>query len=139
MYGDDGSLLFTGYAGGNKGRNPEGRNNPALQNERMIGPLPCGIYSVGDPYDDAKTGSHTMSLTPDPENEMFGRSEFKCHGDNPAQNHSASEGCIVKSPAQVRCLILKGERRLRVVAEEADRLSTPALVVAQSEEDEAAV
>jgi hypothetical protein len=26
---------------------------------------------------------------------MFGRSGFFCHGDNPAENQTASDGCIV--------------------------------------------
>jgi hypothetical protein len=36
-----------------------------------------------------------MPLTPDPSNEMFGRSAFFIHGDNPQLNHTASDGCII--------------------------------------------
>ncbi|MDE2020244.1 MAG: DUF2778 domain-containing protein [Patescibacteria group bacterium] len=125
MYDESGNLLFVGYSGGNKGRNPEGLNNPALQSERMIGPIPVGIYSIGAPYNDATTGPDTMSLEPDAGNQMFGRSEFKCHGDNPAMNHSASEGCIVFSPARIRLQIYSGDKRLRVVSHESDRNSVP--------------
>jgi hypothetical protein len=122
FYGDDGNLLFNGaYAGGNKGRVQAAINNPAYCDQPMIGPLPPGLYTIGEPHEDSVTGTHTMPLTPDAENEMFGRSEFKIHGDNPGLNRSASEGCIVKSPANVRCLAYgHGENRLTVVDEHSD-------------------
>ena len=36
-----------------------------------------------------------MRLTPDPSNEMYGRTSFLIHGDTGAHNHGASEGCII--------------------------------------------
>lgn len=85
-----GAVLATGYAGA-----PGHVNNAADERLRNLGPLPCGIYTIGAPYHDSKTGIYTLSLTPDPSSGMFGRSEFKIHGDNPRMNQSASEGCIV--------------------------------------------
>lgn len=119
MFGDGGSLIFDGcYSGGNKGKVPQAINNPDYCHVKMTGPIPPGLYTIGEPYQDALTGSHTMSLAPDSGNEMFGRSEFKCHGDNSEANRSASEGCIIKSPASVRCQIYGfGENRLCVVGE----------------------
>jgi len=38
----DGKVIGIGYSGGNKGRNPEGKNNPAMQHVHDIGPIPCG-------------------------------------------------------------------------------------------------
>jgi len=99
-------LACTGYAG-----QGVGLNNPAAQNQQNVGPLPQGDYTVG-----ARTrrrGPLTLPLTPDPGNTMYGRSGFLIHGDNPAQNNTASEGCIV-APPQCRAGIPTGET-VRVV------------------------
>lgn len=122
MFGDNGKPLFDGcYAGGNKGTVPNAVNNPDYCNVKNTGPLPPGVYTIGAPYDNPRTGSHTMNLDPEPGTELYGRGDFRIHGDNPAMNHSASDGCIIKSPAQVRCTAYtSGERRLTVVKEESD-------------------
>lgn len=84
----------TGYAG-----HGQGVNNPAMQNVPNVGPLPQGTYTI-NPQQNNTTGSGTqlpasMRLTPDPNNQMFGRGGFIIHGDNAAGNQSASEGCPV--------------------------------------------
>lgn len=79
-----------GYAG-----NGAGLNNPAMTNVPNVGPLPIGKYKIGEPYNDGQVGVFALPLTPDPSNEMFGRSLFRIHGDNSKLNHSASHGCIV--------------------------------------------
>jgi hypothetical protein len=84
----------TGYAGGNEGRNPEGRNNPAMEAVPNVGPLPRGIYAMGEPVEHSHLGPFAIPLTPDPANEMFGRSGFYCHGDTTPPGN-ASEGCII--------------------------------------------
>ena len=99
-------LSCDGYAG-----NGTGLNNPAAQNQPNVGPLPQGDYTVGDPNN--RRGPITLPLTPDPGNNMFGRGGFLIHGDNAAQNHTASEGCIV-APRDCRSSIPTGET-LRVV------------------------
>jgi hypothetical protein len=96
-YNDAGSLLGVGYSGGNKGNDPEGVNNPALQNLACVGPLPCGFYKIGQPYDHATCGPYFMPLTPAPGNTMYGRGGFGVHGDDvrfPGQK-KASDGCII--------------------------------------------
>lgn len=124
LYRDNGDLAWTGYAGGNKGASPEAVNNPAMQDVVRTGPLPRGFYTIGEPYHHATLGPCTMNLTPDESNEMFGRAKFRIHGDNIKANHSASEGCIVKSPKANRQMVWdSGDHRLRVVAEEADRVT----------------
>jgi len=85
-------LTCTGYSG-----QGVGLNNPAAQNQRDVGPLPQGDYTVGAPT--RRRGPLTLPLTPDPNNAMYGRSGFLIHGDNPAQNNTASDGCIVLPPA----------------------------------------
>lgn len=86
----NGIAVGHGYAG-----NGEGLNNPAKTNVHDVGPLPVGKYKIGAPYDDAQVGVFALPLTPDPSNEMFGRSLFRIHGDNKAMNHTASHGCII--------------------------------------------
>lgn len=116
MYDKDGKLAWTGYAG-----NGEGLNNPDMENVHQTGPLPRGLYTIGQPYRNQKTGIYTMNLIPDPNNEMFGRADFRIHGDNGKGDRSASEGCIVKSPQADRELIWNsGDRTLKVVAEESE-------------------
>jgi Protein of unknown function (DUF2778) len=79
-----------GYAG-----HGDGLNNPAMCNVPDVGPLPQGKYTIGQPISDDNVGVFALPLTPDPSNDMFGRSAFFIHGDNPAMNHTASDGCIV--------------------------------------------
>jgi Protein of unknown function (DUF2778) len=83
-----------GYAGGNCGKNPEGINNPAMQNVKSIGPLPCGLYSFGEPVLQSHLGPFAIPLIPDPSNEMFGRGSFYVHGDT-TPSGNASEGCVI--------------------------------------------
>lgn len=96
-----------------------GLNNPAMQNVHDVGPLPQGIYTISPPHADPKVGPVAMRLTPSPENEMFGRGEFLIHGDNAAQNYSASEGCVV-APHAARVSIgesvVAGDDQLTVTA-----------------------
>lgn len=83
-----------------------GLNNPAAQNRQNTGPLPQGTYTVGAPTQ--RRGPQTRPLTPAPGNNMFGRAGFLIHGDNPAQNNTASEGCII-APRSCREAIPSGE------------------------------
>ena len=101
MTDPDGNKVATGYAGGNCGENPDGVNNPAMQDRKGIGPLPQGIYSFGDPLSQSKLGPFAIPLIPSPDNEMYGRGGFFCHGDNLDMDHSASEGCVIM-PRTVR-------------------------------------
>ena len=86
------NVLGKGYAGKDKGK-----NNPDMQQVKGIGPLPRGKYTIGKPYDSPHTGVFTIPLTPDIDNEMFGRDEFKIHGDNLNDPGNASEGCIIQT------------------------------------------
>ncbi len=87
---DDGAIIGVGYSGA-----PAGKNNPSMQSVPCVGPLPCGMYTIGAPFDSAEHGPHAMHLTPDPENEMFGRSGFLIHGDSIEHPGAASEGCMI--------------------------------------------
>ena len=106
----EGNLLATGYSG-----HGDGVNNPAMQNVHNVGPIPQGVYTVGEPHEPADhLGPLAMPLTPDPANEMFGRSEFFIHGDNAKMSHSASDGCIILDHAARAAIFAGSDRQLTV-------------------------
>jgi hypothetical protein len=90
----NGAYVATGYAGGNCGQNPEGINNPDMQDVPKVGPLPQGKYTFGMPVEGTHLGPYAIPLIPDAGNQMFGRSGFYCHGDTSVPR-SASEGCMI--------------------------------------------
>jgi hypothetical protein len=87
-------LVTVGYSGGNQGKNPEGINNPEMEGEKNIGPLPEGLYHMGEPVNHTHLGPFAIPLTPDPKNDMKGRGGFYIHGDT-KEYHHASEGCVI--------------------------------------------
>lgn len=112
----NGVLVSRGYAG--KGR---GRNNPALQGLRGIGPLPRGRYRIGTPRTSKRTGPFVMDLFPvdatpnDTVHDETGRSAFQIHGDSVRNPGNASSGCIIL-PRLIRQRIWRsGDRELEVV------------------------
>lgn len=107
----DGVRISRGYAGRDRGK-----NNPDLQDVRMVGPLPRGMWVIGPPYNSAKTGPYTLTLTPCVDTETFGRSAFRIHGDSIKRPGTASEGCIIL-PRNIRSKIWdSGDHDLEVIA-----------------------
>lgn len=86
LYRPDGSWCSNGYAG-----HGDGRNNPVMQEVSNVGPLPVGLYKLGEVTE--SKGPFTIRLEPDQGNQMHGRSGFLIHGDT--QAHDASHGCII--------------------------------------------
>lgn len=108
----DGEIMTYGYSGalGYK-------NLPQYQNVAFKGPIPCGVYEIEAPEDTPKHGPYVLQLTPDRENDMFGRSEFLIHGDSVTNPGSASEGCII-APRFARERIWESDdHRLQVISE----------------------
>jgi hypothetical protein len=103
----DGEYEGTGYSG-----TGEGRNNPSLQCEPDIGPIPQGVYRIGPAYDHPHLGPCVMTLEPAAGTNTFGRSLFRIHGDN--VRHDASHGCIVFGPGTRRLISASGDRGLTV-------------------------
>ena len=93
----DGEFVGTGYSG-----TQGGRNNPDAQNVQNVGPIPRGLYTIGDRYDDPHLGPCVMHVDPMPGTQTFGRSEFRIHGNN--IDNDASKGCLVAGPS-IRILI----------------------------------
>lgn len=72
-----------------------GLNNPAEIPTHNIGPLPLGVWGIGEWFDHPHLGKMVAALTPIDVPNLYGRSGFFIHGDNSLHNHSASNGCLV--------------------------------------------
>ena len=111
----DGAVAATGYAGGNCGNNPEGKNNPDAQDRHSVGPLPQGVYTFTQKEDSPHLGPFAILLEPDPSNEMFGRSAFRIHGDSVNRPGCASEGCIIMPRAVREAVFASDDNTITVV------------------------
>ncbi|WP_119154575.1 tlde1 domain-containing protein [Caldimonas tepidiphila] len=106
-------FVGVGYSGAGNGEGPgAGRNNPALQHLRGIGPIPAGNYRIGAAYHHPSKGRLCMALTPDG-HDALGRSGFLIHGDN-AQG-DASQGCIIADSTIRTMIATSSDRRLTVL------------------------
>lgn len=100
-----------GYAG-----NGAAKNDPNKQDQKGHGPLPQGLYKLSNVKDSPNTGPFSIVLVPDPGNRMFGRGDFRIHGDSIKAPGTASDGCIIL-PRNIREKIwASGERLLTVTA-----------------------
>jgi type VI secretion system (T6SS) effector TldE1-like protein len=107
----NGAFAGVGYSGHGKGL-----NDPGEQGVEGVGPIPQGRYTIGPPKDPIDhLGPLAMPLTPDPANEMFGRSAFFMHGDNAAANHTASDGCIIMGREVRQAVAESGDHELTVI------------------------
>jgi hypothetical protein len=106
----DGTLLGRGYSGrGN------GKNNPDWQKIEDAGPIPAGVYRIGDPVNHPLLGEYVLPLTPDAANQMFDRSDFFIHGDSIVEPGNASKGCIVTALQYRQKIVESGDHGLEVV------------------------
>lgn len=102
--------MGSGYSGAGADKNV-----PASQGIMCRGPLPAGWYTIGEPFNSPDHGPFAMRLTPDPDNQMFGRSGFLFHGDSIEHPGCASEGCMIAGPIIRHAVWTSGVRRLQVV------------------------
>lgn len=92
-----GSVGYFGYSG-----HETGKNNPAMQDDIDVGPIPVGNWLISTFFDHPKKGPIVARLTPLPETNVFGRSAFMIHGDSIADPGEASLGCIILAkPARI--------------------------------------
>jgi hypothetical protein len=96
-----------------------GRNNPALECQGDIGPLPAGAYYISEKTESVTTDA--LRLAPKPSNNLCNgtRNGFLIHGDRvleaPLLPGTASHGCIIL-PKAVRIQIWESnDRDLKVV------------------------
>jgi hypothetical protein len=89
-----------------------------MQQEHDVGPIPVGLYAIGQPYVDPEKGPLVMRLTPDPGNEMFGRGGFLMHGDLVTEVglRLASLGCIIEPHATRLAVATSGDNKLQVIS-----------------------
>ena len=91
-----GCSISQGYSG-----HGPGLNNPALQHIRAVGPIPCGTWLIGEPFDSETRGPFVLPLSPGFGTQTFERTGFLIHGDERAlpgkPPGQASHGCIVLS------------------------------------------
>lgn len=104
---------FAGYSGAGHSL-AEGRNNPQMQTAVAKGPIPAGRYRIGVPHDNRHTGPLTMDLTPMAGTDTHGRSLFRIHGNNAAND--ASHGCVILPPDARRAIWASGDHELVVEA-----------------------
>lgn len=98
-------LSYVGYSG-----TGEGRNNPDYQSVPQVGPIPVGTYDIGAVRTSSRLGPLVLDLSPTDNTDTLGRSLFRIHGNNKAND--ASHGCIILPP-WIRLAIdkTKGEER----------------------------
>ncbi len=106
----DGAIVSRGYAGAGRGR-----NNPAMQGVRSVGPLPRGRWQMTGVKDSPNTGPYTIVLEPCPGTDALGRSAFRVHGDSVRAPGTASRGCIILPRAIRERMWRSGERIIEVV------------------------
>lgn len=109
MRDPDGYVVGIGYSG-----KDDYKNRPAYTGVRNSGPIPVGKYRIGTPVDTVTHGPYVLPLSPDPDNEMFGRYGFMIHGDSVVAPGTASEGCVILDK-DVRHLIGKSSDRFLTV------------------------
>lgn len=99
-----------GYSG-----HADGKNNPAMQDKPLTGPIPQGTYVIGAPHDTPTHGPYVLPLTPFPGNQMFGRNGFLIHGDSLKSPGMASMGCIIVARSAREAIWNSGDHTLEVV------------------------
>lgn len=106
----DDRYVGTGYSGYG-----EGRDNPDFQRVKEMGPIPEGLWRIGDPFDSPTHGPFAMPLVPQHGTDTFGRSGFLIHGDNAHYPGSASLGCVILPRALREVIWTSGDHTLVVL------------------------
>lgn len=105
----DSDQIGIGYSG-----HGDGLNNPKLEDKRDVGPIPRGMWSIGEAFEHEKCGPLCMRLEPI-DHKAHGRNGFLIHGDNKKNDMSASNGCIILN-REIREKISNSKiKKLRVI------------------------
>lgn len=111
------TLVATGYAG-----HGVGLNNPVMQCQEDIGPLPRGLYHISAPV--VGPTDYALPLIAEIGTNMCSppRSGFYIHGDYvhkevPRNTYAASKGCIVLPLAIRKTIWESGDTILTVIAQ----------------------
>lgn len=109
----NGVVIGIGYSG-----HGAGVNNPEMQDQPDVGPIPQGFWSIGPSFGSPTKGPVVCDLTPLPLTNTFGRSGFMLHGDSIefAGQEEASHGCIIMSRLVRETVAASGDRVLQVIS-----------------------
>lgn len=109
----DGTVWAHGYSG-----HREGVNNPALQSQPNVGPIPVGRWKILPAEDSPRCGVFTLPLAPELGTDTFGRSDFRIHGDliDAPGLDLASHGCIILPRVVREQINAQADKELEVVA-----------------------
>ena len=110
IWNPDGVLAYQAYSGFGSGK-----NNPDAQHIRSVGPIPRGIWVIGEPYDSKKIGKFALPLY-EHNHDACNRTYFRIHGDSISNPGNASKGCII-SPKNIRYTIHESKDRMLMVIE----------------------
>ena len=113
MFNPDGTMMAQGYSGAET----IGKNNPKMEHLHNVGPIPVGFYTIGEAFDGSSHGPCVMRLTPDANNQMFGRDGFLIHGDLISNPGNASQGCIIMPKFVREAISTSDDKRLEVKAD----------------------
>lgn len=104
------TYVATGYSGAK----PNGWNNPDAESIPNVGPLPRGTYTFTEliPHD-GKLGPDVLVITPCPGTNVFGRSDFRMHGNS--KDNNASHGCLIFDPVTRLRVWNSGDHDLTVI------------------------
>lgn len=106
----DGQPIDHGYSG-----HGEGKNNPAMEAVRAVGPIPVGKWRATALREKgASTGPYTIVLMP-VGHDAHGRTEFRVHGDSISDPGNASHGCIIMRRATRELFWRSGDHDLEVL------------------------
>lgn len=106
----EGGECSSGYSG-----HGAGKNNPAMQSVRAVGPIPRGSWKMVRVWNSPNTGPYTIVLEPFDKNKSFGRSEFRIHGDSKKNPGNASRGCIILTRAIREKMFKSGDMIVKVI------------------------
>lgn len=103
-------LVGVGYSGFGVGK-----NNPDMESVHNVGPIPKGRYDIGPAHNTTTHGPVVLALTPDPSNQMYGRSAFLIHGDSIAAPGTASHGCIIQARNIRQAIDASSDKEIQVI------------------------
>lgn len=106
----NGAFFAKGYSGLG-----QGENNPAMERDSSVGPIPKGHYRIAGAHDTVT--KVTIILDPILGTNTFGRSAFRIHGGMKSGAHTASKGCIIIDGEALRLQILNSSDTILVVTQ----------------------
>ena len=109
LWDDGGFKAAKGYSGYGSGK-----NNPQSESQRSVGPIPRGLWVIGEPYRSSRLGPLAIKLH-ESDHDARGRTYFRIHGDSISRPGEASRGCIVLNRPIREMIIDSNDRILKVI------------------------